>query len=42
MYQRSGVEHAIRALMLNHETLYIYGDLAYHYSFGVAAPFTDP
>ena len=29
MYQRSGVEDAIRALMEGHETLYIYGDPAY-------------
>ena len=28
--------------MEHHETLYIYRDPAYHHSFGVAAPFTDP
>jgi nuclease HARBI1 len=28
--------------MEDHETLYIYGDPAYHHSFGVAAPFIDP
>src|SRR5271168_1088711 len=42
MYQRSGVEDAVRALIEGYETLYIYGDLAYRESFGVAAPFTDP
>lgn len=42
MYQRSGIEDAIRGLMYNHKTLYIYKDPAYHYSFGIAAPFTDP
>jgi hypothetical protein len=41
MYQRSGVENAIRALMEGHETLYIYRDPAYHHSFGIAAPFLD-
>ena len=29
MYQRSGVEDTIKALMLGHETLYIYKDLAW-------------
>jgi DDE superfamily endonuclease len=42
MYQRSGVEDAIRALMEGYETLYTYGDPAYRDSFGVACPFTDP
>jgi hypothetical protein len=28
--------------MEGYETLYIYGDLAYWDSFGVACPFTDP
>ena len=42
IWRRSGCDEAIREVMEGHETLYIYGDPAYHASFGVAVPFGDP
>lgn len=42
MWQRSGIESAIREVLKDHEPLYLFGDPAYRASFGVACPFEDP
>ncbi len=42
MWKRSGCKEEIRRVMSGHPTLYIYGDLAYNASFGVACPYKHP
>jgi len=42
MWQRSGVESAVREVIGSCKALYLFGDPAYRASYGVACPFEDP